>query len=165
MLLLPPPLAMLQVLSVVGQQVMTIQQALKGDNQRIQFEGSDIIVRPGFGVFITMNPGYAGRYSTRLSTVLYNFISCTPTSLSVPVLPEFTRDAAWCIDPSNETTRLYRRVTLRFFHSQVFPTLMFNLCLHLPRLVSLPFPRSHAVLFAPGLIYRTLSKLFFGPWQ
>lgn len=50
-----------KVLSVVGQQVMTIQQALKGDNQRIVFEGSNIIVKPGFGVFITMNPGYAGR--------------------------------------------------------------------------------------------------------
>ena len=40
---------------------MTIQQALKGDNQRIMFEGINMIVKPGFGVFITMNPGYAGR--------------------------------------------------------------------------------------------------------
>lgn len=54
-------LVLSQVLSVVGQQVMTIQQALKGDNPRISFMGSDIIVKPGFGVFITMNPGYAGR--------------------------------------------------------------------------------------------------------
>lgn len=46
---------------MVGQQVMTIQQALKSENPRISFEGSDIVVRPGFGVFITMNPGYAGR--------------------------------------------------------------------------------------------------------
>lgn len=53
-----------QVLSVVGQQVMTIQQALKSDNPRISFMGSDIIVKPGFGVFITMNPGYAGRYES-----------------------------------------------------------------------------------------------------
>ncbi|CAN0428328.1 unnamed protein product, partial [Hapterophycus canaliculatus] len=51
----------IEVLSVVGQQVMTIQQALKSGNPRISFMGSDIIVKPGFGVFITMNPGYAGR--------------------------------------------------------------------------------------------------------
>lgn len=56
-----------QVLSVVGQQVMTIQQALKGDNPRISFMGSDIIVKPGFGVFITMNPGYAGRFESNSS--------------------------------------------------------------------------------------------------
>lgn len=54
-----------QVLSVVGQQVMTIQQALKSDNPRISFMGSDIVVKPGFGVFITMNPGYAGRCESR----------------------------------------------------------------------------------------------------
>jgi dynein heavy chain len=50
-----------EVLSVIGQQVMTIQLALKAKQQRINFEGSDIAVNPGFGVFITMNPGYAGR--------------------------------------------------------------------------------------------------------
>lgn len=61
-----------KVLSVVGQQVMTIQLALKGDNPRITFEGSDIIVKPGFGVFITMNPGYAGRYDF---THYHRFIS------------------------------------------------------------------------------------------
>jgi dynein heavy chain len=46
-----------QVLSVIGQQIMTIQLALKGGVPRIDFEGSNIAVLPGFGVFITMNPG------------------------------------------------------------------------------------------------------------
>lgn len=54
---------------MVGQQVMTIQQALKGDNPRISFMGSDIVVKPGFGVFITMNPGYAGRWGLHTRSI------------------------------------------------------------------------------------------------
>ena len=51
----------IEVLSVIGQQVAEIQLAIKGGLKRILFEESDIVVNPGFGVFITMNPGYAGR--------------------------------------------------------------------------------------------------------
>ena len=51
----------IEVLSVVGQQVMSIQLAIKGHVEKIEFEGSTIKVKDGFGVFITMNPGYAGR--------------------------------------------------------------------------------------------------------
>ena len=36
---------------------MTIQLALKAGVKRIDFEGSNIAVQAGFGVFITMNPG------------------------------------------------------------------------------------------------------------
>ncbi|KAG5177491.1 dynein heavy chain and region D6 of dynein motor-domain-containing protein [Tribonema minus] len=51
----------IEVLSVIGQQIATIQLALRAGDAALQFEGSLIAVRPGFGVFITMNPGYAGR--------------------------------------------------------------------------------------------------------
>jgi dynein heavy chain len=51
----------IEVLSVVGQQVSTIQRAIQTGKPRIIFEESDIRIDPGFGVFITMNPGYAGR--------------------------------------------------------------------------------------------------------
>jgi dynein heavy chain len=51
----------IEVLSVVGQQVSTIQRAIMAGKPRIIFEESDIRIDPGFGVFITMNPGYAGR--------------------------------------------------------------------------------------------------------
>ncbi|KPA85487.1 putative dynein heavy chain [Leptomonas pyrrhocoris] len=50
-----------EVLSVVAQQVTDLQQACSTKQYRILFEESDIVVDPTHAVFITMNPGYAGR--------------------------------------------------------------------------------------------------------
>ena len=50
-----------EVLSVVAQQVITIQIALRQKVSRFDFEGSNIPLIDTFGAFITMNPGYAGR--------------------------------------------------------------------------------------------------------
>ena len=51
----------IEVLSVIGQQIMSIQMVIKAGENRMLFEGSDIFVSERFAVFITMNPGYAGR--------------------------------------------------------------------------------------------------------
>ncbi|KAJ1460012.1 dynein heavy chain and region D6 of dynein motor-domain-containing protein [Pelagophyceae sp. CCMP2097] len=51
----------IEVLSVIGQQIASIQLAIKGHVDSMLFEGSCIRIKRGFGVFITMNPGYAGR--------------------------------------------------------------------------------------------------------
>ena len=40
---------------------MTLQNAIRAGMPRIMFEDSDISVSAQFAVFITMNPGYAGR--------------------------------------------------------------------------------------------------------
>ena len=49
------------MLSVIAQQVVTIQNAIKGNAVRFQFDGDEIQLVRTCTVNITMNPGYAGR--------------------------------------------------------------------------------------------------------
>ncbi|XP_038372432.1 dynein heavy chain 9, axonemal [Canis lupus familiaris] len=50
-----------EVLSVVAMQVKSIQDAIRDKKQRFNFLGEEISLEPSVGIFITMNPGYAGR--------------------------------------------------------------------------------------------------------
>ncbi|XP_017386886.1 dynein heavy chain 9, axonemal isoform X2 [Cebus imitator] len=50
-----------EVLSVVAVQVKSIQDAIRDKKQRFSFLGEEINLNPSVGIFITMNPGYAGR--------------------------------------------------------------------------------------------------------
>ncbi|KAM5274465.1 dynein axonemal heavy chain 9 isoform 2-T2 [Ctenodactylus gundi] len=50
-----------EVLSVVAVQVKSIQDAIRDKKQRFSFLGEEIGLNPTVGIFITMNPGYAGR--------------------------------------------------------------------------------------------------------
>ena len=51
----------LQVLSVIAQQMLAVTTAIAAKATSLFFEGRDISLNHDFGVFITMNPGYAGR--------------------------------------------------------------------------------------------------------
>jgi len=50
-----------EVLSVVAVQVKTVLDAIKSKKTKFNFFGDSIALVPTVGLFITMNPGYAGR--------------------------------------------------------------------------------------------------------
>ncbi|XP_076621651.1 dynein heavy chain at 89D [Colletes latitarsis] len=51
----------ISVLSVISTQLQTIRSALQVKATRFLFESQDIVLDSKVGIFITMNPGYAGR--------------------------------------------------------------------------------------------------------
>ena len=50
-----------RILSAVSQQILTIQTGLREKTSKIELMGRDVKLNPDMGIFVTMNPGYAGR--------------------------------------------------------------------------------------------------------
>ena len=69
-----------EVLSVVAQQIHAILTALSLKQKRFVFAGKEIPLQPQVGIFITMNPDYAGR--TELPDNLKSMFR--PVSMVVP---------------------------------------------------------------------------------
>jgi len=50
-----------RMLSAVSQQILTIQTGLREQSNKIELLGRDVKLNSQMGIFVTMNPGYAGR--------------------------------------------------------------------------------------------------------
>ena len=70
----------IEVLSVVARQVMDIRMALSRGDEVFTFEDKEIKLKGNCGIFITMNPGYAGR--TELPDNLK--VHFRPVSMMIP---------------------------------------------------------------------------------
>jgi len=50
-----------KILSAVSQQILTIQTGLREESEFIKIRGENVRLHKDMGIFVTMNPGYAGR--------------------------------------------------------------------------------------------------------
>ncbi|XP_055618804.1 dynein axonemal heavy chain 10 isoform X2 [Toxorhynchites rutilus septentrionalis] len=74
----------ISVLSVISTQLQTIRTALVANMKTFLFEGYEINLDPKVGIFITMNPGYAGRTELPESVkALFRPVTCIMPDLEL----------------------------------------------------------------------------------
>ncbi|KAI0989686.1 hypothetical protein GJ496_007023 [Pomphorhynchus laevis] len=96
----------IEVLSVVAQQIQSILQALRTNQTRFMFEGNTIPLVHSVGIFITMNPGYAGRTELpdNLKSMFRPIAMVVPDSIYIAEIILF-------VEGFTETRELARKVS------------------------------------------------------
>ena len=100
----------IEVLSVIAQQVLTIREALLQESQAFLFCGKMISLNANIGIFITMNPGYAGRTELpdNLKTLFRPVAMMVPDYTLIAEIMLFAEGFSSAKELSRKMTKLYK---------------------------------------------------------
>ncbi|XP_021567645.1 dynein heavy chain 10, axonemal [Carlito syrichta] len=98
------------VLSVISSQIHTIRNALIHQLTKFQFEGQEISLDSRMGIFITMNPGYAGRTELpeSVKALFRPVVVIVPDMQQICEIMLFSEGFLWAKTLAKKMTVLYK---------------------------------------------------------